>query len=83
MANVICAISSSMLASRLPSPESLTLEEQVAQMMVVRTTGHLFDHELEYPQWEATNESLKRYLALGVGGVILLGGSAADRKSVV
>ncbi|MEL6260090.1 MAG: glycoside hydrolase family 3 N-terminal domain-containing protein [Cyanobacteria bacterium J06626_6] len=67
-----------MLASRLPSPESLTLEEQVAQMMVVRTTGHLFDHELEYPQWEATNESLKRYLALGVGGVILLGGSAAE-----
>ena len=47
-------------------------------MMVVRTTGHLFDHELEYPQWEATNESLKRYLALGIGGVILLGGSAAE-----
>ncbi|MEL6902515.1 MAG: glycoside hydrolase family 3 N-terminal domain-containing protein [Cyanobacteria bacterium J06606_4] len=67
-----------MLSSRLPNPESLTLEEQVAQMMVVRTTGHLFDHELEYPQWEATNESLKRYLALGVGGVILLGGSAAE-----
>ncbi|WP_121967672.1 glycoside hydrolase family 3 N-terminal domain-containing protein [Leptolyngbya sp. BC1307] len=67
-----------MLASRLPSPETLSLAEQVAQMVVVRTTGHLFDHELAYPQWEATNTELKEYLAMGVGGVILLGGSAAE-----
>lgn len=67
-----------MLASRLPSPDSLSLAEQVAQMVVVRTTGHLFDHEVAYPQWEATNADLKKYLALGVGGVILLGGSAAE-----
>lgn len=67
-----------MLASRLPSPETLNLKEQVAQMIVVRTTGHLFDHEVEYPQWEATNEALQRYLEMGVGGVILLGGSAAE-----
>ncbi|MEM8503893.1 MAG: glycoside hydrolase family 3 N-terminal domain-containing protein [Cyanobacteria bacterium P01_D01_bin.1] len=67
-----------MLSSRLPSPDTLTLEEQVAQMMIVRTTGHLFDHEVEYPQWEATNEQMQRYLALGIGGVILLGGSAAE-----
>jgi len=67
-----------MLSSRLPSPDTLTLEEQVAQMMVVRTTGHLFDHEVEYPQWEAKNDALQRVLALGVGGIILLGGSAAE-----
>ncbi len=67
-----------MLASRLPSPDSLSLAEQVAQMVVVRTTGHLFDHEVAYPQWEATNADLKKYLAMGVGGVILLGGSAAE-----
>ncbi|MEM6869409.1 MAG: glycoside hydrolase family 3 N-terminal domain-containing protein, partial [Cyanobacteria bacterium P01_C01_bin.121] len=67
-----------MLSSRLPSPDALTLEEQVAQMMVVRTTGHLFDHEVEYPQWEAKNNDLKRLLAKGVGGIILLGGSAAE-----
>ncbi|MEO1622215.1 MAG: glycoside hydrolase family 3 N-terminal domain-containing protein, partial [Cyanobacteria bacterium J06632_3] len=67
-----------MLASRLPSPDTLPLEEQVAQMMVVRTTGHLFDHEVEYPQWEASNTDMKRYLEMGVGGVILLGGSAAE-----
>jgi beta-glucosidase len=67
-----------MLAPRLPSPESLSLAEQVAQMIVVRTSGHLFDHELEYPQREATHAELEKYLALGVGGVILLGGSAAE-----
>lgn len=68
-----------MLATtRLPSPETLSLSEQVAQMMVVRTTGHLFDHEVAYPQWEATNAELKKALELGVGGVILLGGSAAE-----
>ncbi len=67
-----------MLAPRLPSPESLSLAEQVAQMIVVRTTGHLFDHEAEYPQREATNAELERYLALGIGGVILLSGSAAE-----
>ena len=63
---------------RLPSPDTLSLAEQVAQMIVVRTTGHLFDHEVAYPQWEATNAELDKYLALGVGGVILLGGSAAE-----
>ncbi|MEO1636272.1 MAG: glycoside hydrolase family 3 N-terminal domain-containing protein [Cyanobacteria bacterium J06631_9] len=67
-----------MLSSRLPSPDTLTLAEQVAQMMVVRTTGHLFDHEVEYPLWEARNDELKQVLARGVGGIILLGGSAAE-----
>ncbi|NJM98468.1 MAG: beta-glucosidase [Phormidesmis sp. RL_2_1] len=67
-----------LLTERLPSPETLSLTAQVAQMMVVRTTGHLFDHEVEYPQWEATNAELEKYIALGVGGVILLGGSAAE-----
>jgi len=67
-----------MIDSRLPSPDTLPLAEQIAQMMVVRTTGHLFDHEVAYPQWEATNAELEAYLALGIGGVIFLGGSAAE-----
>jgi beta-glucosidase len=63
----------------LPSLESLSLAQQVAQMMVVRTTGHLFDHEIEYPQWEANWDQLTHYIQdLGIGGVILLGGSAAE-----
>lgn len=63
----------------LPSPDHLSLAEQVAQMVVVRTTGHLFDHEIRYPAWEADRATLHRYVGdLGVGGVILLGGSAAE-----
>lgn len=59
--------------------QTLSLEQQVAQLFVVRTTGHLFDHQIRYPQWEATNAQLKHWIKdLGVGGVILLGGSAAE-----
>lgn len=66
-------------SARLPDPESLSLAKQVAQMVVVRASGHLFDHEIRYPAWEADSATLTRYVEeLGVGGVILLGGSAAE-----
>ncbi len=63
----------------LPDIDSLTLTEQVAQMVTVRTSGYLFDHQIQYPIWEA-NAATLRYLLkeLGVGGVILLGGSAGE-----
>lgn len=68
-----------MLKPILPDPGSLSLSQLVAQMIVVRTTGHLFDHEIEYPIWEATNAQMEGYITtLGIGGVILLGGSAAE-----
>ncbi|MBT9316401.1 glycoside hydrolase family 3 N-terminal domain-containing protein [Leptothoe spongobia] len=68
-----------MLKPILPDPDSLSLSQLVAQMIVVRTTGHLFDHEIEYPAWEATHTQMEEYITdLGVGGVILLGGSAAE-----
>ncbi|AFY70932.1 Beta-N-acetylhexosaminidase [Thalassoporum mexicanum PCC 7367] len=63
---------------KLPDFNSLTLREQVAQMVVVRASGHLWDHQIEYPQWEAPNRELQAWLAEGVGGVILVGGSAAE-----
>ncbi|PZV01365.1 MAG: beta-glucosidase [Leptolyngbya sp.] len=48
-------------------------------MVVVRASGHLFDHEIRYPAWEADSATLTRYVEeLGVGGVILLGGSVAE-----
>ncbi len=48
-------------------------------MIVVRTTGHLFDRQIRHPQWEADNATLQRWLKeLNLGGVILLGGSAAE-----
>ena len=63
----------------LPDWRSLSLREKIGQMIVVRTTGHLFDHQIRYPTWEATNEQLNYWLKdLSVGGVILWGGSAAE-----
>lgn len=63
----------------LPSWESLSLVEKVAQMVVVRASGYLFDHQIQYPEWEPPAETLRHWLAdLGVGGVILLGGSAGE-----
>ena len=48
-------------------------------MVVVRASGHLFDHQIEYPAWEPPNSLLQRWVQeLGVGGVILLGGTAAE-----
>ncbi|MBD2024007.1 beta-glucosidase, partial [Leptolyngbya sp. FACHB-711] len=65
--------------SALPDWETLSLRQQIAQMIVVRASGHLFDHQIEYPQWEAPHAVLQRSIQeLGVGGVILLGGSAAE-----
>jgi beta-glucosidase len=59
--------------------ESLTLAEQVAQMVVVRASGYLFDHQIQYPDWEPSRAVLQHWVRdLGVGGVILLGGSAAE-----
>jgi beta-glucosidase len=54
------------------------LRRLIASLVVVRTSGHLADHQRRYPQWELDNAELQELLALGVGGVILLGGSAAE-----
>ena len=68
-----------MAAPGLPSPETLSLAAQVAQLVVVRASGYLFDHQRRYPQWELTNADLQHCVqSLGVGGVILLGGSAVE-----
>ncbi|MGB5771037.1 MAG: glycoside hydrolase family 3 N-terminal domain-containing protein, partial [Crocosphaera sp.] len=48
-------------------------------MIVVRASGYLFDHQIRYPVWEASNHKLSHWLeTLNLGGVILLGGSAAE-----
>jgi beta-glucosidase len=65
--------------STLPNWEALPLSEWVAQMVVVRASGHLFDHQIRYPAWEPPAATLRYWLEdLAVGGVILLGGSAAE-----
>ncbi|WP_293133936.1 glycoside hydrolase family 3 N-terminal domain-containing protein [Microcoleus sp. bin38.metabat.b11b12b14.051] len=59
--------------------DNLSLPELVAQMFVVRASGYLFDHQIRYRTWEPTADKLRYYLEkLGVGGVILVGGSAAE-----
>ena len=63
----------------LPPVDSLSLPEQVAQMVVVRASGYLFDQQIQYPAWEPPTDTLKEWVTeWGVGGVILLGGSAAE-----
>lgn len=59
--------------------QDFSLREKIGQMIVVRTAGYLFDHQIRYPAWEANSTQLQYWLEnLNLGGVILLGGSAAE-----
>ena len=60
------------------SPGADSLRRRVAELLVVRASGHLNDQQRRYPQWELPNRQLQRLLQEGVGGVILLGGSAVE-----
>jgi len=59
---------------------STELRRQLASLVVVRGSGHGSDGQRRYPRWELSNAELRRLLADGVGGVILLGGSAAELR---
>ncbi len=59
---------------------NLSLSQQVASLLVVRCSGHLGDGQRRYPRWELPNTELRRLLGEGVGGVILLGGSASELR---
>jgi beta-glucosidase len=56
------------------------LRRQLASLLVVRGSGHSRDGQRRYPRWELSNAELKRLLEAGVGGVILLGGSAEELR---
>ena len=58
--------------------EPMDLRQRVAPLLVVRASGYLSDGQRRYPRWELANAELQRLLAAGVGGVILLGASAAE-----
>ncbi|MEB3324792.1 MAG: glycoside hydrolase family 3 N-terminal domain-containing protein [Cyanobacteriota bacterium] len=67
----------------MPMPPDATgdsLRRWVASLLVVRASGHLADDQRRYPRWELENGALRSLLAEGVGGVILLGGSAAELR---
>ncbi|MEM1366592.1 MAG: glycoside hydrolase family 3 N-terminal domain-containing protein [Cyanobacteria bacterium P01_H01_bin.15] len=58
-----------------------SLEQQIAQMIVVRASGFLQDEQIRYPQWEPSATKLQGWLKTwNLGGVILLGGSAAELR---
>jgi beta-glucosidase len=58
---------------------TISLREKIGQLIVVRTTGYIFDHQIRYPAWEANQSQLKKWLEeLNLGGIILLGGSCAE-----
>ncbi len=63
-----------------PDLDRLSLAQQVAQMVVVRASSHLFDHQIQYPEFgESDRTTLKHWIAdLGVGGVIFWGGNAGE-----
>ncbi len=67
------------MSAILPDWQQFSLTEAIAQMVVVRASGFLSDRQIRYPAWEAPNTTLQQCLeTLNLGGVILLGGSAAE-----
>ena len=54
------------------------LRKNVAELLVVRASGHALDSQRKYPQWEFKNNELKRLLREGIGGVILFGGTTFE-----
>lgn len=67
------------MADLLSDWTQLSLLEQIGQMVVVRASGYLFDRQIRYPAWEPPASKLRHWLqTLNLGGVILLGGSAAE-----
>ncbi len=65
---------------QFPDVDKLSLAQQVAQMVVVRASSHLFDRQIQYPEFgECDRVTLKHWIAdLGVGGVIFWGGNAGE-----
>lgn len=56
------------------------LRRQLASLLVIRASGHRRDSQRRYPRWELANDELRSLLEAGVGGVILLGGSAEELR---
>ena len=65
---------------QFPDLNQLSLAQQVAQMVVIRASSHLFDHQIQYPEFgERDRATLKHWIGdLGVGGVIFWGGNAGE-----
>ena len=71
-----------MNSSPTEQPAGAELRPLVAELLVIRASGHLEDQQRRYPRWELSNAELKQLLGSGVGGVILLGGSASTLQQI-
>ncbi len=56
----------------------IDLSSQVAELLIVRASGHAFDIQRNYPLWELSNKQIQRLLKVGVGGVIFFGGTSIE-----
>ena len=54
------------------------LRDKVAELLIVRASGHAFDSQRKYPSLELSNNTLKTLLEHGLGGVILHGGTVEE-----
>lgn len=68
------------MQSPMQSPmQSLPLDKQVAQMVMVHTASHLFNSSMAASSWLASTQKIEHCIkTLGVGGVILQGGTVND-----
>ncbi|TAN84595.1 MAG: beta-glucosidase [Phormidium sp. SL48-SHIP] len=63
------------------NPSDLSLRRLVAQMFVVRASGHLFDSQIRYRAWEPDRDRLRHWLQdWGIGGVLLIDGSVSELR---
>ena len=58
--------------------QQIELRRKVAELLVVRASGHALDSLREYPAWELSNQELENLLREGVGGVIFYGGTVNE-----
>ncbi len=54
------------------------LYEKVAQLFIIRASGHTFDSQRQYPQWELSNSEINHLITKGIGGVIFFGGTCSE-----
>ncbi len=68
----------------LPELANLTLEEQVGQLFVVRTSGFTQDEDRRYPERELSladlTQAIERY---HIGGILLYGGEVGETSAKV
>ncbi len=64
----------------MSNKSKVQLLQQIAELIIVRASGHSEDNQRNYPLWELCNDELEKLLNRGIGGVILVGGTNTEIK---